>query len=292
MEPAQAIGWHHGGFIWFFKFAYPIIFAACNICYIIYDEHSLFREGDGLQQAGQSRSPVVIVWPTVTKQEHRVSVTLSTRRKMVLACYSTDALTHSILRMRAKQPSTRSACAGSWMESVLTAGLTSRQSIRLGSLSPLVGPPFRLVFAELLFRSSSTRISLELTTEGGGESGREDVGEEMGMVGATGLVGAGGGGWGGLGVVESGRMVAGGGVGGSGRSRRSGIGGLRSFCCWQPFRISFRLGELSRLQRAREENIGHAGERAWKSVSADERRRWGAAGGRSDVSWSDSSFVG
>lgn len=45
----------------FFKFAYLIIFAACNICYIIYDEHSLFREGDGLQQAGQSRSPVVIV---------------------------------------------------------------------------------------------------------------------------------------------------------------------------------------------------------------------------------------
>lgn len=32
-------------------------------------------------------------------------------------------------------------------------------------------------------------------------------------------------------MVESGRMVAGGGVGGSGRSRRSGIGGLRSFCC-------------------------------------------------------------
>lgn len=36
-------------------------------------------------------------------------------------------------------------------------------------------------------------------------------------------------------------------MGGSGRSRRSGIGGLRSFCCWQPFLISFKLGELSRL---------------------------------------------
>lgn len=45
----------------FFKFAYPIIYVACNMCYIIYDEHSLFREGDGLQQAGQSGSPVVIV---------------------------------------------------------------------------------------------------------------------------------------------------------------------------------------------------------------------------------------
>lgn len=48
-------------------------------------------------------------------------------------------------------------------------------------------------------------------------------------------------------MAERGRRVAGGGVGGSGRSRRSGIGGLRSFCCWQPFLISFKLGELSRL---------------------------------------------
>lgn len=148
--------------------------------------------------------------------------------------------------MRAKQPSTRSAWAGSWMDRVLTAGLTSRQSMRFGSLSPPDGPPFRLALAELLFRSSSTRISLELTTDGGGERGREGVGEEMGMDRA-GFVGMGGGGWGGLGLPETGRRVAGG-VGGSGRSRRSGIGGLRSFCCWQPFLISFRLGELSRLQ--------------------------------------------
>jgi len=83
--------------------------------------------------------------------------------------------------------------------------------------------------------------------EGGGERGREGVGEEMGMEG-VGFEGVGGSGSGGLGLAESGRRVAGGGVGGSGRSRRSGIGGLRSFCCWQPFLISFRLGELSRLQ--------------------------------------------
>lgn len=95
--------------------------------------------------------------------------------------------------MRAKQPSTRSACAGSWMDRVLTAGLTSRQSMRLGSLSPPDGPPFRLALAELLFRSSSTRISLELTTEGGGERGREGVGEETGMDG-VGFEAAGGGG--------------------------------------------------------------------------------------------------
>lgn len=93
--------------------------------------------------------------------------------------------------MRAKQPSTRSACAGSWMDRVLRAGLTSRQSIRLGSLSPPDGPPFRPVLAEL-FRSSSTRISLELTTEGGGERGRVGVGEEMGMD-EVGFVGAEGG---------------------------------------------------------------------------------------------------
>lgn len=91
--------------------------------------------------------------------------------------------THSILRMRAKQPSTRSACAGSWMDRVLRAGLTSKQSMRLGSLSPPDGPPFRLALAEL-FRSSSTRISLELTTEGGGDSGSEGGGEEIGMDGA------------------------------------------------------------------------------------------------------------
>lgn len=41
------------------------------------------------------------------------------------------------------------------------------------------------------------------------------------------------------------------GVRGSGRSRRRGRGGLRSFCCWQPFLISFRLGELSRLDSER-----------------------------------------
>ena len=77
---------------------------------------------------------------------------------------------------------------------MLTAGLTSRQSMRLGSLSPPAGPTFRLALAELLFRSSSTRISLELTMEGGGERGREGVGEEMGMDGAAGFVEAGGGG--------------------------------------------------------------------------------------------------
>lgn len=64
--------------------------------------------------------------------------------------------------------------------------------MRFGSLSPPEGPPFRLVLAEL-FRSSSTRISLELTTDGGGERGREGVGEEMGMDG-VGFEGAGGGG--------------------------------------------------------------------------------------------------
>lgn len=152
--------------------------------------------------------------------------------------------------MRAKQPSTLSACAGSWMERVLSAGLTSKQSMRLGSLSPPAGPPFRLALAEL-FRSSSTRISLELTTEGGGERGREGGGGEMGMVG-VGFEGVAGGGWGGLGLGERGRRVAAGGVGGSGRSRRSGIVGLRSFCCWHPFLISLRLGELSRLQGGRE----------------------------------------
>ena len=95
--------------------------------------------------------------------------------------------------MSAKQPSTRSACAGSWMDRVLSAGLTSRQSIRLGSLLPPDGPPFCLLLAELLLRSSSTRISLELTTEGGGERGREGVGKEIGMDG-VGFEGAGGGG--------------------------------------------------------------------------------------------------
>lgn len=83
--------------------------------------------------------------------------------------------------------------------------------------------------------------------EGGGERGRGDVGVEKGMDGVA-LEEAAGGGCGGLGLAERGRRVAGGGVGGSGRSRRSGIGGLRSFCCWHPFLISFRLGELSRLQ--------------------------------------------
>lgn len=65
--------------------------------------------------------------------------------------------------------------------------------MRFGSLSPPDGPPFRLALAELLFRSSSTRISLELTTDGGGERGREGVVEEMGMDRA-GFVGMGGGG--------------------------------------------------------------------------------------------------
>lgn len=154
--------------------------------------------------------------------------------------------THNILRMRAKQPSTLSACAGSWMDSVLTAGLTSRQSMRFGSLSPPTGLLFFLLLAELLLRSSSTRISLELTTDGGGESGREGVGEG---VGAT-WVGAprgGGAAREGVQLADSDSRLDVGGVGGSGRSRRSGIGGLRSFCCWQPLRISFRLGELSRL---------------------------------------------
>lgn len=131
--------------------------------------------------------------------------------------------------MRAKQPSTRSACAGSWMDNVLTAGLTSRQSIRLGSLSPPKGALFFLVLAELLLRSSSTRISLELTTEVGGERGSEGVGEEE-EEDDEGAVLEGGAGWG---LLDMGRSVAvaGGGVGGSGRSRRRGIGGLRSFCC-------------------------------------------------------------
>lgn len=56
--------------------------------------------------------------------------------------------------------------------------------MRLGSLSPPDGLPFRRVLVEL-FRSSSTRISLELTTEGGGESGRPGVGDETGMDGAV-----------------------------------------------------------------------------------------------------------
>lgn len=112
------------------------------------------------------------------------------------------------------------------MDRALSAGLTSRQSIRLGSLSPSAGAFFN-VLALLLFRSSSTRISLELTMEGGGESGRAGGGD---------------------------RVVVGGGVGGSGRSRRRGMGGFLSLCCWQPFRISFRLGELSRLKE-RERDI-------------------------------------
>lgn len=127
--------------------------------------------------------------------------------------------------MSAKQPNTRSAWAGSWIDRALRAGLTSRQSIRLGSLSPPAGP-FRLALAVLLLRSNSTRISLELTMEGGGERGS-------------------------VGGGERGSRAVGGGVGGSGRSRRRGRGGLRSFCCWQPFLISFRLGELSRLDSER-----------------------------------------
>lgn len=78
------------------------------------------------------------------------------------------------------------------MDRVLTAGLTNRQSMRFGSLLPPDGLPFRLALAEL-FRSSSTRISLELTTEGGGERGRDGVGEQMGMDGVV-IEGAGGGG--------------------------------------------------------------------------------------------------
>lgn len=140
--------------------------------------------------------------------------------------------------MSAKQPNTRSAWAGSWIDRALRAGLTSRQSIRLGSLSPPPGP-FRLALAVLLLRSNSTRISLELTMEGGGARGSVGGAER----------GAEGGG-------ERDSRPVGAGVRGSGRSRRRGRGGLRSFCCWQPFLISFRLGELSRLDRAREILLG------------------------------------
>lgn len=128
---------------------------------------------------------------------------------------SQSSNTYSIFRMSAKQASTRSAWAGSWMDRALTAGLTSKHSIRLGSLSPPVGALRSAVLAVLLLRSSSTRISLELTMEGGG-------GERA--------------------------------VGGSGRINRRGIGGFRSVCCWQPFLISFRLGELSRLRGRQREN--------------------------------------
>lgn len=89
------------------------------------------------------------------------------------------------------------------MDRALSAGLTSRQSMRLGSLSPSAGV-FRSAFVVLLLRSSSTRISLELTIEGGGERGRAGAGD---------------------------RVVVGGGVGGSGRSRRKGMGGFLSLCC-------------------------------------------------------------
>lgn len=89
------------------------------------------------------------------------------------------------------------------MDRALSAGLTSRQSIRLGSLSPSAGA-LRSVLAVLLLRSSSTRISLELTMEGGGERGRAGGGD---------------------------RVVVRGGVGGSGRSSRRGMGGFLSLCC-------------------------------------------------------------
>ena len=125
------------------------------------------------------------------------------------------------------------------MDRELRAGLTSRQSMRLGSLSP-PGGPFSLLWATLLLlllllllRSSSTRIWLELTMEGAGERGSEGDGES---------------GWEGGGERDREGGVTRGGVGGSGRSRRRGMGGFLSPCCWQPFRISFRLGELSRLK--------------------------------------------
>lgn len=64
----------------------------------------------------------------------------------------------------------------------------------------------------------------------------------------NGLGGGRGRGLGGTGVGGEGEEGGSGGdVGVSGRNRRRGSGGLRSFCCWQPFLISFRLGELSRL---------------------------------------------
>lgn len=96
---------------------------------------------------------------------------------------------------------------------VLQVGLTIKQSIRLGSLSL---PTLAVIFwLAVLFRSTSTWISLEVTITGL----RRDSLKVASWETRSGLV------W----------------------RRRRGRLGFRSHCCWQPFRISFRLGELSRL---------------------------------------------
>lgn len=96
---------------------------------------------------------------------------------------------------------------------VLQVGLTIKQSIRLGSLSL---PTLAVIFwLAVLLRSTSTWISFEVTITGL----RRDSVKVASWETRSGLV------W----------------------RRRRGRLGFRSHCCWQPFRISFRLGELSRL---------------------------------------------
>lgn len=96
---------------------------------------------------------------------------------------------------------------------VLQVGLTIKQSIRLGSLSlPTLAVIFWLV---VLLRSTSTWISFDVTMT----DLRRDSVNVASWDTRSGLV------W---------------------RSRRGKLG-LRSQGCWQPFLISFRLGELSRL---------------------------------------------
>lgn len=96
---------------------------------------------------------------------------------------------------------------------VLQVGLTIKQSIRLGSLSL---PTLAVIFwLAVLLRSTSTWISFEVTITGL----RRDSVKLASWETRSGLV------W----------------------RRRRGRLGFRSHCCWQPFRISFRLGELSRL---------------------------------------------
>lgn len=96
---------------------------------------------------------------------------------------------------------------------VLQVGLTIKQSIRLGSLSL---PTLAVIFwLAVLLRSTSTWISFEVTMTGLSRDSVKVASWET----RSGLV------W----------------------RRRRGRLGFRSHCCWQPFRISFRLGELSRL---------------------------------------------
>lgn len=113
---------------------------------------------------------------------------------------------------------------------VLQVGLTIKQSIRLGSLSL---PTLAVIFwLAVLLRSTSTWISLEVTITGL----RRDSVKVASWETRSGLV------W----------------------RRRRGRLGFRSHCCWQPFRISFRLGELSRLNFKNKQIISIARHESWR----------------------------